>query len=131
MDSTILDDAVATQDTVTQLIAAIRRVCREVSGAGAVVAAHCTAHDYDDAGKPAIAWNDEQARAGLVDALVGDAHRLLAHLPMQELGPKACAVPKRPIGGWAVLFAPAGAMSAGVIVDVGGEFAVRADLAAV
>ena len=33
LDSTILDDAVATQDTVTQLIAAIRRVRREVPGA--------------------------------------------------------------------------------------------------
>jgi IS5 family transposase len=89
LDSTILDDAVATQDTVTQLIAAIRRVRREVPGAEAVVAERCTAHDYDDPGKPAIAWNDEQARAELVDALVGDAHRLLGHLPEQELGPKA------------------------------------------
>jgi transposase len=43
----------------------------------------------DDAGKPAIAWDDEQARAELVDALVGDAHRLLGHLPERELGPKA------------------------------------------
>ena len=34
LDSVVLDDAVATQDTVTQLIAAIRRVCREVPGAG-------------------------------------------------------------------------------------------------
>src|SRR3954462_9326567 len=33
LDSTILTDAVATQDTVTQLIAAIRRVGREVPGA--------------------------------------------------------------------------------------------------
>jgi len=89
LDSTILDDAVATQDTVTQLIAAIRRVRREVPGAAAVVAQQCSAHDYDDAGKPAIAWNDEQARAELVDALVGDAHRLLGHLPEPELGPKA------------------------------------------
>ena len=89
LDSTVLDDAVATQDTVTQLIAAVRRVRREVPGAAAVVAEHCTAHDYDDPGKPTIAWNDEQARAELVDALVGDAHRLLGHLPEQELGPKA------------------------------------------
>jgi Transposase DDE domain/Transposase domain (DUF772) len=89
LDSTVLDDAVATQDTVTQLIAAIRRVRREVPGAAAVVAEQCRAHDYDDAGKPAIAWDDEQARAGLVDALVGDAHRLLGYLPDQELGPKA------------------------------------------
>ena len=89
LDSTVLDDAVATQDTVTQLIAAIRRVRRDVPGAAAVVAEHCSAHDYDDPGKPVIAWNDEQARAELVDALVGDAHRLLGHLPEQELGPKA------------------------------------------
>lgn len=89
LDSTVLDDAVATQDTVTQLIAAIRRVRREVPGAAVIVEQQCAAHDYDDPGKPAIAWNDEQARADLVDALVADAHRLLGHLPESELGPKA------------------------------------------
>src|SRR4051794_2516053 len=89
LDSTILTDAVATQDTVTQLIAAIRRVGREVPGAVEVIAAQCTGHDYADPGKPAIAWDDEQARAALVDALVTDAHRLLGHLPEQPLGPKA------------------------------------------
>jgi hypothetical protein len=88
LDSTVLEDAVATQDTVIQLIAAIRRVRREVPGAAAVIAAHCTAHDYDDPGKPAIAWTDPQARARLVDALVGDTHRLLGHLPDQQLGPR-------------------------------------------
>src|SRR3954464_11304721 len=55
LDSTILTDAVATQDTVTQLIAAIRRVGREVPGAVEVIAAQCTGHDYADPGKPAIA----------------------------------------------------------------------------
>src|SRR6266511_3760034 len=35
VDSTILADAVATQDTITQLIAAIRRVGRQVPGARA------------------------------------------------------------------------------------------------
>jgi transposase len=89
VDSTILDDAVATQDTVTQLIGAIRRVRREVPGAAEVIAARCTAHDYDDPGKPKIAWNDEAAREQLIDALVGDAHRVLGHLPEAELGPKA------------------------------------------
>ena len=34
LDSTVLDDAVATQDTVTQLIGAIRRVRREVRRCG-------------------------------------------------------------------------------------------------
>jgi IS5 family transposase len=89
LDSTVLEDAVATQDTVTQLIAAIRRVRRQVPGAAAVVAAYCSGHDYDDPGKPTIAWDDEQARAALVDALVGDAHRLLGRLPDAELGPPA------------------------------------------
>jgi hypothetical protein len=89
LDSTVLDDAVATQDTVTQLIAAIRRVIREVPGAPEVAAVYCTAHDYRDPGKPKIAWNDEQARAVLVDALVTDALNLLAHLPGQQLGEQA------------------------------------------
>ena len=86
LDSTVLDDAVATQDTVTQLIGAIRRVGREVSAAGEVIAQYCTAHDYNDPGKPAIAWDDAQARDALVDALVGDAHRLLGQLSEQPSG---------------------------------------------
>ncbi|MEZ7006953.1 transposase [Streptomyces sp. AD55] len=57
LDSTVLDDAVATQDTVTQLVAPIRAV----PGAGQVAAVQCTAHNYTDPGKPRIAWNDEQA----------------------------------------------------------------------
>ena len=64
LDSTVLDDAVATQDTITQLIAAVRSVIRHVPGAAEVASAACTAHDYTEPGKPRIAWNDEQARAG-------------------------------------------------------------------
>ncbi|MCE7080100.1 IS1182 family transposase [Streptomyces sp. ST2-7A] len=89
LDSTVLDDAVATQDTVTRLIAAVRAVIREVPGAAEVAAVRCTAHDYTDPGKPRIAWNDQAARETLVDALVTDALRLLGHLPEQELGEKA------------------------------------------
>jgi hypothetical protein len=85
MDSTVLDDAVATQDTVTQLVAVIRRVAREVPGAAAVVAEKCTAHDYADPGKPRIAWDDQQAREALVDALVRDALALLAVVSGWEL----------------------------------------------
>ena len=84
LDSTVLNDAVATQDTVIQLIAAIRQAHRVVFGAAAVVAEHCSAHDYDP-GKPAIAWNDAQARADLVDdALVRDALAVLAALPGEQ-----------------------------------------------
>jgi hypothetical protein len=89
LDSTVLDDAVATQDTITQLIAGIRRVRREVPGAEQVVAQVTSAHDYDDPGKPRIAWNDTGARTALVDALVRDALAVLEHLGEQEPGSKA------------------------------------------
>ena len=85
LDSTVLDDAVATQDTVTQLIAIIRKVRRDVPGADAVVAQRCHAHDYDDPGKPQIAWDDSEARAVLVDALVRDALALLEVVSSFEL----------------------------------------------
>ena len=85
LDSTILDDAVATQDTVTQLIAAIRRVAGEVAGAAEVIAAECGAHDYTDPGKPRIAWDDAVARDRLVDALVADARRLLDRFDVQAV----------------------------------------------
>lgn len=75
LDSTLLDDAVATQDTVTQLIAAIRRVRRLVPGAKDV---SVWAHDYESGGKPLIAWDDPVAKAALVDGLVNDALHLLA-----------------------------------------------------
>lgn len=85
LDSTVLEDAVATQDTVTQLIAAIRRVAREVSGGKDAVAAHCTRHDYSGPGKPRIAWDDPAARDELVSALVTDALALLDHLDVEAL----------------------------------------------
>ena len=75
LDSTLLDDAVATQDTVTQLIAAIRRVRRVVPGSDLVPV---SAHDYESQGKPLIAWDDPVAKAALVDGLVTDALALLA-----------------------------------------------------
>jgi IS5 family transposase len=81
LDSTILDDAVARQDTVTQLIAAIRRVAREVPAATDLVAevsARPGGHDYARPGKPEIAWDDPAARDELVSALVGDAFTVLA-----------------------------------------------------
>ena len=91
LDSTVLDDAAATRDTVTQLVAAVRRVIREVPGA-AGAATVCTAHDYRDPGKPKTAWDDEEARAALVSALVNDALSLLAAMPAQPEGPAADAI---------------------------------------
>jgi hypothetical protein len=78
VDSTILADAVATQDTVTQLISAIRGVARQVPGAAEQVAAVCTGHDYSAPGKPKIDWDDPAAKDALVSALVNDATALVA-----------------------------------------------------
>lgn len=85
LDSTVLDDAVARQDTVTQLISAVRRVAREVPGASALVAVCCLGYDYTSAGKPRIAWDDEAAREELVSTLVNDALALLAALDVDAV----------------------------------------------
>lgn len=82
LDSTVVDDAVATQDTVTQLVSAVRRVRKLVPAAAAVTVA---AHDYDQAGKPACAWDDPAARDALVTALVHDALAVLAAVERERL----------------------------------------------
>jgi Transposase DDE domain len=82
LDSTILEDAVATQDTVTQLVAAIRRVRRLVPGARQV---EVGAHDYDRPGKPECAWDDPEATQALVSGLVNDALTVLAGVADLEL----------------------------------------------
>jgi hypothetical protein len=86
LDSAVLDDAVATQDTITQLIAAIRRTVREVPGAASLVAERCHAHDYTDPGKPDIAWDDKQAKQALVSALVTDALTVVAAFTQAAAG---------------------------------------------
>jgi Transposase domain (DUF772)/Transposase DDE domain len=85
VDSTVLADAVATQDTVTQLISAIRRVRRQVPGAAERIAKVCTGHDYTRPGKPRIDWDDPQAKDALVSALVNDAGALVAALAEVDL----------------------------------------------
>lgn len=75
LDSTLLDDAVATQDTVTQLVSMIRRVRIAIDAAAAV---EVSAHDYITAAKPACAWDDPDARNELVTALMNDAFGVLA-----------------------------------------------------
>lgn len=90
LDSTLLDDAVATQDTVTQLVSAIRRVRRLVPEAAA---AEVTAHDYDTSGKPVCAWDDPEAKTALVTGLVNDARAIIDALDGIELdGPQTDAV---------------------------------------
>jgi hypothetical protein len=91
VDSTILADAVATQDTVTQLVSAIRRVAREVPGAAGTIAAVCTGHDYSRPGKPKIDWDDPAAKDALVSALVTDANAVVAVLAGADLEEDAAA----------------------------------------
>jgi hypothetical protein len=91
VDSTILDDAVATQDTVTQLIAAIRRVARQVPGAAEQIAAVCTGHDYSRPGRPRIDWDDRAARDALVSGLVNDADALVAAFADRDLADDAAS----------------------------------------
>jgi hypothetical protein len=91
VDSTILADAVATQDTITQLISAIRRVAREVPGGAERVAAVCTGHDYSQPGKPVIDWAEPGAKDALVSALVTDANAVVEALGDVESDERAQA----------------------------------------
>ena len=81
LDSTVLYDAVATQDTVTMIGAQIRRVRRLAPRAAGLV----LAHDYDGRAKPACDWGDPDERAWLIDELVTDAQRVLDALEGSEL----------------------------------------------
>ncbi len=76
LDSTLLDDAVATQDTVTQLVSMIRRTRKAIPEAAAV---DVVGDDYEaGSGKPVCAWGDPVARDELVTRLVNDALAVLA-----------------------------------------------------
>lgn len=83
LDSTVLDDAVTRQDTVTQLVAQIRVVRRLVPQARAL---GLTAHDYEGpARKPACAWNDPTDIERVVTALVHDAQLILDTVAGEKL----------------------------------------------
>jgi hypothetical protein len=94
LDSTPIYDAVATQDTVTQLRAAIRKLLMIADAddpvlAGRVRAALARDDDYATRGKPSCDWDDPAAREALVDELVHDALAVLAVIDGVELGPLA------------------------------------------
>jgi hypothetical protein len=87
LDSTPLYDAVATMDTVTLLGAAIRGV---LTAADEPLAAElrgvlASAEAYASAAKPRIDWDDQAARAALVDARAHDAHAVLGVLAGRPL----------------------------------------------
>jgi len=90
LDSTPLYDAVATQDTVTQLRAAVRKLLMVLDNlaperAGAVRGALRRDDDYKAPGKPPCDWDDRSARDALVDELVRDGLAALGALEGQGL----------------------------------------------
>jgi hypothetical protein len=90
VDSTPVYDAVATQDTVTQLRSAIRKLLRALDQDHRDLAARVRAalkrdDDYATSGKPPCDWDDAEAKEALVDALVKDALAALAALEGQVL----------------------------------------------
>lgn len=93
LDSTPIYDAVSTQDTVTQLRSAIRKLLRALEGSAPAVRVRMALSrddDYASVGKPPCDWDDREAREALVDALVRDALAALGALDGQELvGPVA------------------------------------------
>ncbi len=91
LDSTPLYDAVATQDTVTQLRAAVRKLLVVLDNSAPSLAARVRSvlerdDDYASAGKPPCDWDDPAAREQLVDELVRDALGALAVLDGEPLG---------------------------------------------
>jgi hypothetical protein len=90
LDSTPIYDAVATQDTVTQLRAAIRKLLMTLDHSTPAVAERVRAvlvrdDGYATPGKPPCDWDDPAAREQLVDALVHDALAVLVALDGEAL----------------------------------------------
>jgi IS5 family transposase len=89
LDSTPVLSAVQTQDTVSLIRGAVRRLlallAKSDSRAKAAVEAALSRDDYADLGKPPIDWDDAEAREELVDELVRDATAGLSVLEGAEL----------------------------------------------
>ncbi len=73
LDSTVLDDAVVTQDTVTMITSQIRKCRRLIPQAREVV----LSHDYNQGSKPSCDWSDPDSRSELINGLVTDGLAVL------------------------------------------------------
>jgi len=87
LDSTPLYDAVATMDTVTLLGSAIRGLLKVAEGRleAELRGVLAGADDYASLAKPQIDWDDQAARAALVDARARDARAVLGVLQGRSL----------------------------------------------
>ena len=87
LDSTPLYDAVATMDTITLVLSAMRGLLR-VAGEpleGELRAQLASGDDYASTAKPQIDWDDNEAREALIDSRAKDALACLAVLDGREL----------------------------------------------
>ena len=88
LDSTPLYDAVATMDTVSLVRSAIRGVLAVAGDREPVLRSVLRrGDDYRAGGKPAIDWEDPDARAALVAALARDGEAVLSVLAGEPLSP--------------------------------------------
>jgi hypothetical protein len=90
LDSTPLYDAVATMDTVTLILSAMRNLLKAVAGTDVEVelrAVLSSGDDYASTAKPQIDWDDAEARTELIDSRAGDALACLAVLDGRVLAP--------------------------------------------
>ena len=89
LDSTPLYDAVATMDTVTLLGSAIRGLLKAADEVlqAELRAVLASGEDYASLAKPQIDWDDQAARAALVDARARDAWAVLEVLKGRWLPP--------------------------------------------
>jgi hypothetical protein len=89
LDSTPVLSAVQTQDTVSLIRGAVRRLLTLLAKTDAAtkvaIDSALRRDDYQDRGKPGIDWDDEASRAALVDELARDALAALEVLEGKEL----------------------------------------------
>ncbi len=95
LDSTPIYDAVTTEDTITQLRAAIRKTLAALRSdyPALAVAARSACRrddDYVSAGRPSCDWDDREAKEVLIDALVRDAGAVLDVLDDEVLIGAGC-----------------------------------------
>ena len=89
LDSTPLYDAVATMDTVTLIRSAIRGLLKVADPelAAELRGVLQSGDDYASAAKPQIDWEDQEARAELIDARAKDGFAMVMALSGRELPP--------------------------------------------
>ena len=89
LDSTPLYDAVATMDTITLIRSAIRGLLKVADPElrAELVGVLQSGDDYASSAKPQIDWEDEEARAELIDSRAKDGFALVMTLSGRELAP--------------------------------------------